>query len=146
MADEIQARILLTGPSAVVDYGLQKGKGTNYETVLTQSGGKSDLRFDFNIKVKQGVVNHYSFTGPLVQGPANGKFLYIDIGTYAGQKNSVWGRRLKIPLTGITNKMIETLLSQPDKVMEVVVPGTGKDGGPNCGTVKPFGGWKIVSQ
>jgi len=21
--------------------------------------------------------------------------------------------------------------------------GTGKDGGPNCATVKPFGGWKL---
>jgi hypothetical protein len=25
------------------------------------------------------------------------------------------------------------------------VPGKGKDGGPNCGTVKPFDGWKVRS-
>jgi len=30
--------------------------------------------------------------------------------------------------------------------METSIPGTGKDGGPNCATVKPFNGWKIIEK
>ena len=28
------------------------------------------------------------------------------------------------------------------RIFETRVPGTGRDGGPNCATVKPFAGWK----
>jgi len=30
--------------------------------------------------------------------------------------------------------------------METHVPGTGKDGGSNCATVKPFGGWHLKKR
>jgi hypothetical protein len=78
-----------------------------------------------------------------VQGPANERFIYIDIGTYAGEPGATWGRRLKIPLKGISKEMISELLSGTGKMLETKVPGTGRDGGPNCGTVKPFGGWHL---
>ena len=40
-----------------------------------------------------------NFAGPFVQGPAGERFVYINIGTYAGQLNTPWSRRLKIPLS-----------------------------------------------
>jgi hypothetical protein len=67
--------------------------------------------------------------------------VYVDIGTYAGQAGSCWSRRLKIPLEGIPTKMIRT-----GDVLEARVPGTGRDGGPNCASVKDFNGWKIVDR
>ena len=79
------------------------------------------------------------FSGSFVQGPADGKFVYIDIGTYAGQTDTVWSRRLKVPLTGITWKDIDSLSG--NLILQASVPGTGRDGGPNCATVKPFEGW-----
>jgi hypothetical protein len=39
--------------------------------------------------------------------------------------------------------MIQEALSGSSGKIETVVPGSGKDGGPNCGTVKPFNGWKL---
>lgn len=39
--------------------------------------------------------------------------------------------------------MIQQALSDTKLVMQTIVAGTGKDGGPNCGTVKPFSGWKL---
>jgi len=82
---------------------------------------------------------------PFVQGPALGKFIYIDIGTYTGRKAS-FGARLKIPLTGITWDIVEQIKINPGLILETRGPGTGKNGGPNCATVKPFDGWTIKHQ
>jgi hypothetical protein len=69
--------------------------------------------------------------------------IYVDIGTYAGQADSCWSRRLKIPLKGITWDTIDRLSARAEAVLETRVPGTGKDGGPNCATAKPFEGWEL---
>ena len=34
------------------------------------------------------------FSGSYVQGPSDNKFVYIDIGTYAGQTDNIWSSRL----------------------------------------------------
>ena len=81
--------------------------------------------------------------GAFVQGPTGERFIYINIGTSAGDINSVWSRRLKIPLKGITTGMITDLQNDSALMLETKVPGTGKDGGPNCATVKPFSGWYL---
>jgi hypothetical protein len=48
----------------------------------------------------------------------------------------------QIPLGGIPAKFIEAGM-----VLEARVPGTtGRDGGPNCATVKDFEGWKAVGR
>jgi hypothetical protein len=82
--------------------------------------------------------------GSFVQGSADNKFVYIDIGTCAGQPDTIWSRRLKIPLTGITWRVIDSLTS--NSMLQTSVPGTGKDGGPNCATVKPFAGWQLKNS
>ena len=140
---ELTFRIVLLAPPAGVDFGLQKGRGGAYETVQTQRSKGQDLRFEFCVgvrTVKKGAVS--DFRGPFVQGPRGQRFVYIDIGTYAGQANTPWSRRLKIPLSGITADMVERTL-HAHSVLETQVPGTGRDGGPNCATVKPFAGWKL---
>jgi hypothetical protein len=145
MESEINLRIILLQPTASVVFGLQKGSGTNYETIQKQNSDAKDLSFSFDIKVKgeRSKDSSPKFSGPFVQGPTDGKFVYIDIGTCAGQIGTPWSRRLKIPLTGISWKMIDEITADPKLILESCVPGTGKDGGPNCATVKPFDGWKI---
>ena len=81
-----------------------------------------------------------------MQGPVGERFVYIDIGTCAGQIDSNWSRRLKIPLRGITWNMIQQLETNAHSFLETHVPGVGRDGGPNCATVKPFDGWKLVKD
>jgi hypothetical protein len=102
-----------------------------------------DLSFQFSIKVKGDRLKDKfpKFSGSYVQGSSANKFVYIDIGTYAGQTNTGWSRRLKIPLTGITWVDTDSFISNPNSIIETHVPGTGRDGGPNCATVKPFSGW-----
>ena len=145
METEINLQIILTQPPPSVLFGLQKGSGNIYETVQKQKSVSADLLFTFSIKIKgdKKADAFPKFSGPFVQGPAGGKFVYIDIGKCAGQIDTVWSRRLKIPLTGITWELIDKLIADSALILETKVPGTGKDGGPNCATVKPFEGWRI---
>ncbi len=104
------------------------------------------MEFECSVRVNLPKDDTPVFLGPFTQGPANARFLYIDIGTMAGQKDSCWERRMKIPLTGISSQMIQEAISGPGCKIETVVAGLGKDGSPNCGTVKPFNGWKLNSS
>ena len=141
---QVRLRIDLITPPSGVDFGIQEGKGYDYKTIQIQRSKGADLRFDFSVTVKgnrdDGLPN---FAGPLVQGPPDGRFIYIDIGKLAGQTKSKWDRRIKIPLEGITWKMIDQLVDDPKRLLVASIPGTGKDGGPNCATVKPIDGWKV---
>jgi len=142
MDKDLSLRIVLQDPTPDVVYGLQKGKGSNYETIQKQTSGSTDLVFEFTVQAKAGNDGNLVFLGPFAQGTPQDRFIYIDIGTYAGQTNTEWSRRLKIPLFGITIGLIDKLAD--GKMLTAKVPGRGKDGSPNCATVKPFDGWKII--
>jgi hypothetical protein len=141
MALELTLRIVVEQPPPGVDYALQKGKGSVYETVQRQRSEGGDLVFEFQPSIKEGVTDGMSsLAGPFVQGPPRQRFVYLDIGTYAGQTGSCWSRRLKVPLEGITAKMVGK-----GGVLKARIPGTCRDGSPTCATVKEFEGWKLPS-
>jgi hypothetical protein len=145
MEHELTFRIVLEKPTTGVDFGLQKGAGSNYETIQKQRSKGTNLIFEFNTRVKINKDSKPTFLGPFVQGKPQERFVYIDIGTYAGQSDTNWSRRLKIPLFNITSETLKKFLQTSSAVLEAKIPGTGKDGGPTCGTIKPFEGWKLVS-
>ncbi|GEO08196.1 DUF5990 family protein [Segetibacter aerophilus] len=146
MKEELAVRIILESPPPEVDFGIQKGSGNKYETILKQRSSENDLVFEFTILVKDGKTSSYNFTGPYVHGPVNERFIYVDIGTAAGQFNSPWTRRLKIPLRDISSETVKQILANSFLILETKVPGTAKDGGPNCATVKHFSGWHLVGR
>ena len=141
---ELTLRIILEAPPSGIDFGLQEGHGNDYKTVQTQRSKTSDLTFTFTVRAKQNADGAPNFLGPFSQGPTHGRFVYIDIGTYAGQTGTTVARRLKVPLSGITWEMVKKA-SDSGRLLETRVPGTGRDGGPNCATVKPFAGWKLAT-
>jgi hypothetical protein len=142
MEHELTLRIVLEKPLPGVDFGVQKGKGSSYETIQKQRSKGKDLVFEFTVRVKAGTrTSAPNFLGPFVQGPTDERFIYIDIGTCAGQTETGWSRRLKIPLKGITSNDIDTVLADSGSRLEARIQATGRDGGPTCGTVKPFSGW-----
>ncbi|WP_439585672.1 DUF5990 family protein [Dyadobacter bucti] len=143
MESEITLQIILIKPTQDVVFGLQKGAGMNYETVQKQISASDDLVFTFTVRVKgdRSKDELPKLSGSFVQGSADNKFIYIDIGTYAGQSDTIWSRRLKIPLTGITWRDIDSLAA--NSMLQTSVPGVGRDGGPNCATPKPFPGWHL---
>jgi len=133
----LQLHITLQTPPAGVAFSLQKGHGHDFEIEQVQLSNGGDLHFNLEINVKDGDIP--SFTGPYVEGPTGGKFVYIRVGILAGQETG-YERRIKIPLSGITREMI----AKATKGIETVIPGTAKDGTPTCATVKPFAGWSVV--
>ena len=145
MERQVTLRVILENPPGGVDFGVQEGHGNDYKTVQKQRFTKQNLRFEFPIRVKEGKNGEPNFLGSFAQGPANKRFIYLDIGTYAGQTDAPWSRRLKIPLAGITWPMIEEA-SDGSFLIETRVPGTGRDGGPTCGTVKQFSGWVLSND
>jgi hypothetical protein len=129
---ELKLRVILERPPAGVDFGLQKGSGSVYETIEKQRSTGGDLTFECAVLVKTARSGSGpDFGGPFVQGPAGGRFVYIDIGTCAGQQGTPWSRRMKIPLSSIDWQMIDA-----GWIVQTRIPGTGKDGGPTCATVK----------
>jgi hypothetical protein len=142
LKSEIRVRLILEKPPEGVDYGLQEGHGSSYKIIQTQRSSGKNLTFNFAVGVKIGKTS--SFIGPFVQGTSNDKFFYISIGACAGQADSQWSRRLKVPLSGITQKMIDA-----GKILEASIPGASKDGSPSCAYAwrKECGsgwGWRIL--
>ena len=87
MEPEVKLQIILLKPTAGVIFGLQEGSGNNYETVQKQQANNNDLVFTFSVKVKGDSSKDKlpKFSGSYVQGPSDNKFVYIDIGTAAGE-------------------------------------------------------------
>lgn len=141
----VPLRIILVSPPPGVDFGIQEGKGNDYTTISVQRSKVGNLALECTINRKgdrqDGPPN---FAGAVAQGLPSGRFIYIDIGKSAGQFDSCWQRRIKIPLEGITWEMIDLVLEKPNRIIEATIPGTGKDGGPICATVRPIDGWKVV--
>lgn len=142
---ELTLRIILEAPPPGIDFGLQEGSGNDYKTVQTQRSKTSNLTFTFTVRAKQNTNGEPNFLGPFTQGPVQSRFVYIDIGTYAGQTGTHWARRLKVPLSGITWDVVKKAANS-SHALETRVPGTGRDGGPSCATVKPFAGWKLARR
>ncbi|MBD1362217.1 hypothetical protein IDJ77_00215 [Mucilaginibacter sp. ZT4R22] len=136
--NSITLHITLEKPPLNLTYSLQKGSGSHYEPVQVQPSKGDDLQFNLAVEIKGTPETHDmpDFRGPFVQGPVGGRFIYLDIGSYAG--GGGWSGRLKIPLTGITWAQVATGME-----LQTTVPGTGKNGLPNCATVKPFVGWRL---
>lgn len=143
----VTLRVVLEKPTAGVDFGLQEGHGSDYEVATKQRSKGDDLEFEFTVTAKTGRDDDLpNFAGPFVQGPVGQRFVYINIGTYAGQTNTPWSRRLKIPLSGITWDVLRA-----GKVLAARIPGTGKDGGPSCAyewrkRVSPSWRWQLVES
>lgn len=148
MAVEISFRIILVKPFPGVLHALQKGYGSNYHVLQAQIAGDADLYFDgtFGVKGTEASGEEPDFSGPLVQGPRGSRFIYIDIGGAARQFGTNWTRRLKVPLAGISWSMVTACTTHKSAILQTTIPGIGKDGGPNCATVKPFPGWHLVNS
>lgn len=140
--DEITLQIVLTNPPPGVGFCIQEGHGHNVSCYQRQVAGVDDMVFSLPVRLKIAKTGEPDFSGPFVQGPLGGRFVYINVGSSAGDLDSPWQRRMKIPLTGINNEMISQIEKDKSSYLKTSVPGKGKDGTPNCATIKPFAGWR----
>ena len=139
----VSLKIALQNPIDGVLYGLQKGKGADYETIQAQLGKGQDLTFNFVVQLKETNASVPTLGGPFVQGNPGNRFVYIDIGTYAGQIGAPWSGRLKVPLPEADFQRTNSI--DDGHCWSCTVPGRTDDNKPIFATVKPFDGW-VVSK
>ena len=129
MADTVTLRLTIDDPVPGVRYSLQKDD-MPFEPL---TAGDGPISFELPVTLHP----DGRMTGPFVrrEGPER-RFAYIRIGTSAGDHASCWSRRAKIDI-----HTIPPALLVPDAVLEVHLPGRGKDGSPACATVRPSVSW-----
>jgi len=133
MADTpITLRLTIADPVPGVRYSLQKDDAP-FEPVTA-----ADAPLSFEVPIRLSDDNRV--LGPFVrrEGPAR-RFVYIRIGQSAGDHASCWTRRAKIDIHDIPPALLDK--ARAGAVLEVVLPGKGKDGTPACATVRPVKGW-----
>ncbi|MEZ0610952.1 DUF5990 family protein [Fibrella sp. WM1] len=142
MTEEVfDFRIIVEKPVAGAIYGVQKGSGNTYETLQKQTASSAALTFDIALPAKRTKEGNLILYGPFCQGPPHERFLYLDIGSYAGQENAPFSGRLKIPLPKLSDAFSsESIIG---RTLVATVYGTNETTGrPVGGTVKPVDGWK----
>lgn len=135
MADTVTLRLIIADPAPGVRYSLQDPKNAPVDPGTADDG---PLSFDVPATLRP----DGRLSGPFVrrEGPAR-RFVYIAIGQSAGDHASIWTRRAKIDVHDIPAALLA-----PGAVLEVVLPGRGKDGSPACATVRPIEGWRAANR
>ena len=139
---DLRLRIVLVLPPAGVQFQLQRG-ARDLEPPARRS--HRAMTFEFLVRVGRRSDGAPNFLGPYAQGPPAARFVYVNSGTLAGQADSCWTRRAKIPLGGITWRMIQDASRTPGAI-EAEIDGTARDGGPACATVPLRTPWRVVSS
>jgi len=141
---QIAFRITVLQPPAGVLFRLQRGRS---ELVPPSRETASELTFDFTLRLELGAPGTPPrLLGPFAQGPPEKRFVYVNSGKQAGERESCWDRRAKVDLGGVNAALIEQATATPGAVIETRIAGTGRDGGPACATVPLIGGWQIASS
>lgn len=128
---KINLRLTVQQPVIGVMHSLQAKDSTPFDAKSSHEG--EALSFDFQVHLEPGP----KFFGDQVrrEGPER-RFVYIRIGDLAGDPSSPWSRRMKIDIHDIERGLLDRAADGGD-VIETVVIGTGEDGTPACGTVRP---------
>lgn len=131
----ITLRLTLADPVPGVRYSLQKDDAP-FQPVTAGDGPVS-----FEVPIRLSADNRV--LGPFVrrEGPQR-RFVYIRIGTSAGDHASAWSRRAKIDIHDIPPLLLDR--AREGQTLEVVLPGRGRDGSPACATVRPSLPWRAV--
>ena len=142
--DEVRVRIVVVDPPKGVAFAVQRGR---VEIVPPAHRTADALTFDFTVRATLTAGRQPPrLLGPFVQGPPAGRFVYITSGVRAGQTDSCWDRRAKVPLGGITSALIEAARAKPGATIEGRIAGRGRDGSPACASVPLLDpGRRIVS-
>lgn len=134
MTGIVTLRLIIDDPVPGVRYSLQKDD-LPFEP---RTAGDGPIAFEAPVTLHP----DSRLTGPFVrrEGPRR-RFIYIRIGASAGDHAGPWSRRAKIDIHDIP-----TALLVPGAVLEVHLPGRGKDGSPACATVRPTVGWRAAAR
>jgi len=132
---EVQLRLVIDSPVPGVRHSLQKGDAP-YDAKASRSG--EPLMFDLSVRVAEDL----RLLGDFVrrEGPER-RFVYVRVGSAAGDFGSAWNRRMKIDIHDIPAALLEQ--GRQGKRLEATIQGTATDGTPACATVR-VEGWRAI--
>jgi len=132
---EVQLRLVIDSPVPGVLHSLQKDDAP-FDAKTSRSG--EPLLFDLSVRVAEGL----RLLGDFVrrEGPER-RFVYVRVGTAAGDYGSAWNRRMKVDIHDIPAVLLEQGLQ--GKLLEATIHGTADDGSPACATVR-VRAWRAI--
>ncbi|MFN4040950.1 MAG: DUF5990 family protein [Brevundimonas sp.] len=135
MPSEITLRLTITDPVPGVRYSLQKDDAP----FAPVTASEAPLSFDIQMRLS----DDSRFLGPFVRREGRDRrFVYIRIGKSAGDHASEWARRAKVDIHDIPPDLLAQ--ARDGAVLQIVLPGRGRDGTPTCATVRPLEPWRVV--
>jgi hypothetical protein len=142
-AEVLPLRINVIDPPPNLLWALQLGREELAKPTLSTT---NRITFDFEVEaVEDSSLAGFRLRGPAVQGRPGERFVYLNIGAYAGQAGVSEGWRAKVGLEGITAGLIRAAKAKRSGKLEVEFAGTGPKGGPACATVPLLGaGWYVT--
>jgi hypothetical protein len=141
--DEILLRIVLRDPLPGVTMCVQRGRG---ELLAPIAATAAEVVFEVPLRLGTPLADGApNFLGDYAQGKPRERFLYVNSGKRAGQTDSCWDRRAKVPLGGISWALIDQLRANKGHVLAGHVAGAAGDGGPACARVPLLVPWGVVS-
>jgi hypothetical protein len=122
-------RIVVDSPVPGVAHSLQSRDALPLNPKVSRKG--EALAFDFPVRVEPGP----KFAGDQVRREGKERrFVYVRIGQLAGDATSPWSRRMKVDIHDTAADLLDDAAAR-GAVVEITVPGAGKDGTPACATV-----------
>lgn len=132
---ELQVRIVVEAPLPGLAIALQRGQAAGAALTPPASRSADAVVFDFEVTVDGRLVDgRPRLLGPCVQGPPQARFVYLAVGRYAGQADSEWGGRIKVPLQDLGWREIEALT--PGGRLVARIAGRSPKGGPALASVR----------
>ena len=138
---ELPIRIVVEDPVPGLAVALQRGQAAKAALVAPASRSADAVTFDLEVTV-DGVLadGRPRLLGAWVQGPPAARFVYLSVGKHAGQPDSPWGGRVKVPLGGLGWAEIEGL--PPGGRLVARIAGRSPKGGPALASVQLLApGW-----
>jgi hypothetical protein len=141
VSQKVTFRIVVRDPLPGVELRLQHGRA---ELVPPTTRSSNAATFEFELEAQPRGNDGVVFRGAAAQGPPASRFVYINAGTYAGQADSPWARRAKVPLTDVRGALVSKALGKPGALIVGAIDGHARDGGPAAATVELLDeGWRL---
>ena len=135
---EIRARLVIEQPVPGVLHSLQEGDDRPLDPKRSKAG--EALAFAFALRIERTADGAKVF-GPQVRREGKvRRFVYVRVGTCAGDMASPWTRRMKIDIHDLDPALLDHAIA--GGVLVGTINGTLPDGSPACATIRPVH-WRV---
>ncbi|MDM0036928.1 DUF5990 family protein [Variovorax sp. J22P271] len=132
---DLPLRIVVEEPVRGLTLALQQGSAGKATLLPPARASSSAVTFELEVTVDGSLPDgRPRLLGALVQGPPDARFVYLAVGKRAGQVESPWDGRVKVPLGGLGRDHIEQL--PPGGRLVARIAGQSSKGAPALASVR----------